>query len=449
MFWEQLERFDKKVALIEGEQRLSYAELASRCDKLVKQLGSGKRLVLVLASNNIVGVIAYLACLRGGHTMMMIDPSIDASKKVQLIEAYSPNFLIEDEHVEGLSEQACHLDERLALLLSTSGSTGSAKQVALSFNNIQSNADSICEYLPIRDSDCALSTLPLFYSYGLSVINTHLNRGAAIVFTQYSMMNREFWDLFEREKITSIAGVPHSYDMLLMLRFTQKNLPYLRYFTQAGGKLSEDKVKILADYAAKSDKAFFVMYGQTEATARMAFLEPSMVSNHSGSIGQAIPGGQFYLCDDNGNQIDSPNVVGEIFYTGPNVMLGYVNGRSDLHDFAAKESLATGDLGFRDEQGLMYITGRKKRFVKLFGNRISLDEVEHYFSQKGIDAMCTGNDNKLVVALKNVNTINDMKRELSTSLAIHSSAIEIFSIDEFPINANGKKDYSSLLGKVG
>lgn len=449
MFWSDLHLYGDKTAVIEGTEKLTYEELVARCDEIARQLGVARKLVFVFATNNISGLIAYLACLRAGHVVMMIDPGLDKSKLDVLFETYLPNFYIEQERVTAFQHEEYQLDQQLALLLSTSGSTGSAKQVALSFDNLQHNADAICQYLPIRASDKTISTLPLFYSYGLSVINTHLNCGATIVFTEFSMLNRQFWALMEAENINSFAAVPHNYDMLLRLKFPSKHLPELRYFTQAGGKLAKQKVQQLATYAKESNKQFFVMYGQTEATARMAYLEPELASTNPSSIGQAIPMGKFELRDERGRTITQPKITGEILYQGPNVMLGYADSVEDLSQFGSIESLETGDLGYMDEQGLYFIVGRKKRFIKLFGKRINLDDIESYFSKLGVESMCSGNDAKLVVAVKNVNNINDLKKDLSQTLNVHSSVIEMLAVSELPINANGKKDYTGLLAQAG
>lgn len=449
MFWSELESFQDNVAVIEGQHTLTYAELADRCDELATQFDGCKKLVFVFVSNNSNGLVAYLTCLREGHVCMMLDPDLDNAKVEALLTAYQPNFIIRNLNVEKYANTKHTIDNKLALLLSTSGTTGSAKQVSLSYNNIQSNADAICDYLPIRKTDKTVSTLPLFYSYGLSVINSHLNRGAAILFTQYSIINREFWQLFESERINSFAGVPHIYDMLLRIKFTELPLNSLRYFTQAGGRLAENKVRNLAEYAQVTSKQFFVMYGQTEATARMSYLEPDLVLMHPESIGKAIPKGKFELLDSAGKQITKPGEVGEISYVGPNVMLGYVNSKEELVHFHGDGSLATGDLGYFDEQGLHYIVGRKKRMIKLFGNRLNLDEVEQYFNRQGIEAASTGNDQKLVVAFINELDISSLKKKLSQYLNIHSSVIIAVSLSEFPLTANGKKDYAAILSQVG
>lgn len=449
MFWLNLESFYDRIAVVEDKQQLTYRQLVKKCDELFAKMENEKQLVFVVASNNIVGLVGYLACLRYGHLAMLIDPELDEQKLQALIALYRPNLLVRNNQATKVSSKLHNIDDQAALLLSTSGSTGTAKQVVLSYENLQANADSICSYLPIEATDKALSTLPLFYSYGLSVLNSHLNRGATIVFTKYSFVNREFWQMFKQESINSFAGVPHSYDMLLRLRFTRMILPSLRYFTQAGGRLAAEKASLLADYAQQNDKDFFVMYGQTEATARMAFLPTKSVLLKPGAIGKAIPQGYFELRAENGTKVTEIKETGELYYTGPNVMLGYAQGPEDLTRFETLSWLATGDIGFFDEDGDYYIVGRRKRLIKIFGMRIGLDEVEELLLKKGLESYCCGKDNKLLVALSHCNDIKKVKADLSEELKLHSSVINVITMQSLPLTANGKKDYMSVMRQAG
>jgi acyl-CoA synthetase (AMP-forming)/AMP-acid ligase II len=445
MFWQDLEKFGQAIALTEGELIISYQQLADKCTAFSALIAPGKQLILLKITNDIDGVIAYLACLQGQHSVMLLDPDISQHKLDRLIAEFSPNYVVDAGEIQHLNSKRHKLDEDLALLLSTSGSTGSAKQVALSFDNLQANAASISAYLPIRADDNAVSTLPLYYSYGLSVLNSHLVCGANIVFTAYSFVNREFWQLCESAKISSFAAVPHSYSMLMRLRFTSMELPHLRYFTQAGGKLPKAISLALATYADANEKQFYMMYGQTEATARMAFLDPNKALLKPESIGQAVPNGQFELRDETGMSIVAKNQQGELFYSGPNVMLGYAQNIQQLSSFTQISWLATGDIGYFDDDGDIFITGRKKRIVKVFGQRISLDEVERLVFEQGIENICCGVDNKLVVALQYSGDSSPIKSFLSKELALHSSAFKIINLDNLPLTNNGKKDYVAVL----
>jgi acyl-CoA synthetase (AMP-forming)/AMP-acid ligase II len=449
VFFNLLNKSSNAIAAIEADQQLSYAQLAAKCADFANRLAGPRQLIFLKAHNNIDTLIAYLAALSGEHPLMLLNPAIAEDKLTRLIALYQPNLMIENFNVTRLNDKTLNLAQDLSLLLSTSGSTGSAKQVALSAANLQANAQSICDFLPIENTDRTITTLPFFYSYGLSVINSHLLVGATIVFSDYSFVNREFWQLFNEHKISSFAGVPHSYDMLLRLRFERMQLPSLRYFTQAGGKLAGDKVQQLAQYAQQNEKQFFVMYGQTEATARMSYLPSELALRKPDSIGRAIPGGELTLQNAQGDEVIESNVSAELVYQGANVMLGYAEMSSDLSEFPPKAKLLTGDIAYRDLDGDFNITGRKKRFIKLVGQRLNLDEVENLLREKNLETYCCGDDNRLIVAvLKSTNKNNDnkaLKQLISTILQLHHSLLCILHIDQPPLTANGKKDYQAVM----
>ncbi|MDN4500895.1 AMP-binding protein [Alteromonadaceae bacterium BrNp21-10] len=438
MFFQQLPQHGHNLALIEGEQRLDYLQLQQQVDAFKQRLPVAG-LVLLKASNNIPSMVAYLACLQAQLPMILVDKKINDGYQQTLVDTFKVNALIADGEVQVLSTSAVNIDPQLALLLSTSGSTGSPKQVALSAANLQANAQSICDYLPIESSDVTITTLSPHYSYGLSVINSHLLAGASIVLNEHSVISREFWQTFEQHQVTSFAGVPYTYEMLLRLRFTQKSWPSLRYFTQAGGKLSEDKVSLLAEYAKQHNQQFFVMYGQTEATARMAY--NAHPDKKPASIGKAIPKGELSLLDDNGQTIDDCHQQGELVYRGDNIMLGYANNATELRQFTQSDTLATGDIALRDEEGDYIICGRIKRMIKLFGVRISLDEVERILVDKGVEVAVIGNDNALQIVLAQPNDVAAIEQLICQKMQLHPSVVEVKLVAELPRTQNNKIDY--------
>ena len=413
-FFEQLERFKENVACIEGDIRLTYAQLQLKVEQKKSKLEAallgtrsfdkeslensklGKNLVAIVANNNISTLINYLAALQLRQTILFVTPAeLEASDNADVFRLFWPELILQDEHISCSSVKhvgsETSIRDDVALLLSTSGSTGESKQVVLSYNNLSANCQSICDYLPILSSDVTITTLPFQYSYGLSIVNTHLYFGACIVFTQLSVMQREFWDLFERYEVTSFGGVPHSYEMLIRLKFTQKEMPHLRYFTQAGGKLSESNVSLLADFAAQRKIEFYVMYGQTEATARMSFVKPDKLLKKPNTIGTAIPGCELTIVDEMGNQISQQHMQGQLVFKGGNVMLAYAKQRSELASFEPSDVLLTGDIGYQDEEGDFFITGRVKRIVKICGERVSLDQLEHIVQQQILQSTVTCN----------------------------------------------------------
>jgi len=444
MFFESLASFGRSTALIDGQRQLTYQELAEAVSRFQSGLAEWKSLVLIEADNSLDTVVAYLAALNGGHCALLVDQGLSAERLENLKALYQPNVLVREGKITHNHERRLALDSDLALLLSTSGSTGSPKQVALSFRNIDANARSICEYLPIEHTDTAITTLPFQYSYGLSVINSHLLAGACIVLNRDSILSREFWDRFRQYGVTSLAGVPFTYEMLLRLRFTAMDLPSLRYCTQAGGKLAEDKVRELASWANETGRQFFVMYGQTEATARMAYNDHALVK--PGAIGCAIPGGEFRLLRDDGSDIQQAREQGELHYRGPNVMLGYAESLADLAGFPRNTWLSTGDLAWFDDDGDYHISGRLRRFIKLFGQRISLDDVEQIIAAHGARAYAVGSDKGLKVALaaEGMEGVPEPRVWVATALELNPSAVQVLVVPELPTHANGKPDYPAV-----
>jgi acyl-coenzyme A synthetase/AMP-(fatty) acid ligase len=283
------------------------------------------------------------------------------------------------------------------------------------------------------------------YTYGLSIINSHLAVGASIILTEKKLMQREFWQNLKTFEATSFGGVPYTYEMLDKLRFYRMDLPSLKTMTQAGGKLSLELHRKFAEHSEKSNKHYIVMYGQTEATARMSYLPWQKSLEKAGSIGIAIPGGEFSLIDTDGGIINTPDTAGELIYKGENVTLGYAKCGEDLINGDERCGvLHTGDIAKFDSEGYYYIVGRKKRFLKLFGNRVNLDEIEDILRSQfpGTDIACGGVDDKMAI-------YTDRREEkiipfISEKTGINYSAFETVVIEKIPRNESGKILYSKL-----
>ena len=285
------------------------------------------------------------------------------------------------------------------------------------------------------------------YTYGLSVINTHLYTGATILMTNYAVVQKEFWQIMREQGATSIAGVPYTYEMLNRLRFFGMDLPALKTMTQAGGKLSPELHRKFAEYASEKKKRFIVMYGQAEATARMAYLPAERSLEKYGSMGIAIPGGRLELIDVNGNVIEEADTVGELVYYGKNVTLGYAQKGEDLVLGDERNGrLITGDMAKRDTDGFYYIVGRKKRFLKIFGNRVNLDETERmlktHFPEN--DVACAGVDDKMYIFVTEDLDEAELRKYLSEKTGLHISAFCVKRIEEIPKNDAGKTLYKAL-----
>ena len=470
---------DNVAALGEDGNSITYGELVSysrRLDEMIPE----RSLFFIMCRNVIGSLLAYVSCLASRNVPLLLSADIDDEMFGYLVDSYHPGYLwvpadIKDKvcnltgasPVPGIMEQYGYcvvgLDydrvptyKELALLLTTSGSTGSPKLVRQSYSNIEANAASIAEYLELAPSERPITTLPMNYTYGLSVINSHLLCGATILMTESTYAQRGFWDFFKRENATSIAGVPFTYEILKKLRFFKMDLQSLRYMTQAGGKLLPELHKEYAEYAREHGKRFYVMYGQTEATARMSYLPYERSLEKYGSMGIAIPGGSFYLIDENGNRIDEPDKVGELVYEGPNVTLGYAESLEDLIKGDERNGvLITGDMAKRDGDGFYYIVGRKKRFLKIYGNRVNLDECERILMGRFEDAefACVGEDDHMVIYTTAVDgtdedvdtcSYKDIVEYIVSKTGLNIKAFEVRHIEEIPKNESGKKNYNAL-----
>jgi acyl-coenzyme A synthetase/AMP-(fatty) acid ligase len=329
--------------------------------------------------------------------------------------------------------------------MTTSGSTGSPKFVRLSYSNLFDNATKISQYLNIQSSDRPITTMQPSYSYGLSIINSHLIKGASIIMTECTLFEKKFWDIFKKEKATTFGGVPFIFEILKKIKFNKMNLPYLNYITQAGGKLNKYLLGEFIKISEEKKIKFYVMYGATEATARMSYLDCKWIKKKFGSIGKPLKEGKFYICNDKNTIIKKSNTVGELIYEGNNVMLGYAEKIKDLGKQSInKKKLHTGDLAKRDEDGFYYITGRKNRYLKMFGLRINLDEIEQQIKSTGIDAACFGSDDNLNIFITNSRKRNFITKFLTQNLKINKSSLSINTVKKIPRNQDGKILYSNL-----
>ena len=450
-----------KAFITEDHHVYTYADLLGLSERFSEHLVP-RSLIFIGCENSLESIVAYVSCLRSGVVPLLLSRDVPDETLYHLEAIYHPRYCWfpsrRDLLVKGKEKYSLGgysliqydgdspvLPEGLALLLTTSGSTGSPKLVRLSHDNLKSNACSIIEYLKITSSEKAITSLPMYYSYGLSVLNSHLLAGATLLLTDKSYVQREFWKFVLEEKATSFAGVPFTYEILKKMRF-EKFLPSsVKVMTQAGGKLNSSLIKFFSEYARLHDIRFYVMYGQTEATARMSYLPAEYTLNKVGSVGVAIPGGHFSLIDEDGMRIVSPNVEGELVYEGSNVFWGYAESLDDL--FKGDENkgiLYTGDLAYVDSEGFYYISGRKKRFLKLYGNRISLDFVESIVKDHCQECACVGSDDKLIVYVTDLDKIDSIKSVLSNRVLINPSAYEVRFIGKIPRTDSGKIIYSDL-----
>jgi len=434
-------RFADAPAVIAGDIRLSHRDLADRVAARARGWGPARRLVLIEGANTLDSLVAYLAAVQHGHVALVVPAGRDAQSG-SVAHAYDPDIVCRagaDDVRRAVTAHDLHPD--LALLLSTSGSTGSPKLVRLSRDNVASNAAAIADYLDLGAGDRAITALPLHYCYGLSVLHSHLVAGASIVLTELSVVDECFWDLFTTAGATSFAGVPHTFELLAASRFEERELPALRYVTQAGGRLDPGSVRRWAGVGRDRGWDFVVMYGQTEATARMAWLPPSLADQHPASIGIAIPGGELTLDES----VDARAGVGELVYAGPNVMLGYAEGPADLARGRDIDELRTGDLA-REVDGLFEIVGRRNRWGKVFGLRLDLDALETELRDDvGHDARVVATDRAVHVFITTGRVAARARAVVTGRCGIPVLAAHVHVLPRVPLTSTGKTDYAALL----
>ncbi|MCY4725349.1 AMP-binding protein [Nocardioides sp. STR2] len=434
-------RFGAAPAVLAGDEVLSHADLARRVADRAATWGPARRLVLVEGANDLDSLVAYLAALQHGHVALVVPDGRPAQRDATLA-AYDPDVVCtagaRDDVRRPTSAHDLHPD--LALLLSTSGTTGSPKLVRLSRDNVASNAAAIADYLALTPADRAVTTLPLHYCYGLSVLHSHLAVGASVVLTDLSVVDACFWDLFERAGVTGLAGVPHTFDLLAASGFEDRDLPTLRTVTQAGGRLAPDDVRRWSRSGRRRGWDLVVMYGATEATARMAWLPPDLAEDHPDSIGVAIPGGHLRLDES----VDDRPGVGELVYTGPNVMLGYAEEPADLALPRVTTELRTGDLA-RERDGLFAVVGRRNRWGKVFGLRIDLDAVEAGLRadvDRHARVVATG---RAVHAFVTSGRRSAAARALvADRCGVPAHAVRVSVVPQVPLTGSGKPDYAAL-----
>ena len=453
-----------RVALLEPATgtTLHYDDLCERASAMAGILKAHleRRLVFLLATNTPDAIVLFQACLAAKIPLCLLEPN-PAARLAPLLRAYRPQALLVPPGIEvsigrrpePLPESsyqilwnhddvntAAHPD--LALLLTTSGSTGSPKLVRLTRRNVVANAVSIAEYLGLTPAERSIQGLPMQYSYGLSLINSHLVAGGSVVLTRHSFLWPEFWKDFASTQCTSFAGVPYMYESLHRLRFDPQQYPSLRTMTQAGGGLRRDLITAFYQKAQAASVRFFVMYGQTEATARISYVPAERLGDKIGAIGVPIPRGRLSLAPV--EELEARELV----YQGPNVMMGYAEDAESLvKGDELQGMLQTGDLATVDDDGFYSVHGRLRRFAKLYGRRVSLEDVERHLETKYRVLVAAVNRNdSLHIFTEPTNAVSagDIRLNLAAELNVPPNSIHIETVAKMPFNSNGKKDYQSF-----
>jgi len=461
MFFE-LEKINKSaVAILDIDgNSFSYGDLIDFSALFQDQIGK-RTLIFILSENTIGSVAGYIACLQSEIVPLLINCKTEEKLIRNLIETYKPEYLWVPERYgaefeyevvwnqygynlikTGFNSPILH--ESLSLLLTTSGSTGSPKLVRHSYRNVVESAKNVGAIFDIKPVDRVMAILPVYYTMGLSVITSHLFAGATVLLFNGNLTDASFWKFLKDQKANNFTGVPFSFEILAKLRFFRMDLPDLKIISQGGGKLSNALFTDFAAYADKTGKKFIATYGQTEGTARMAYLPPEFAAIKTGSIGKAIPNGFLNLIGENGREITEPGIEGELVYRGPNVTMGYAVSDKDLQKGDERNGvLYTGDIAKMDDDGFFYISGRTSRFLKLYGMRISLDELEQLISDEFLmETMCTGNDEKMNIYITKSDISDEVMAYVIRKTGLNHQSFEVNFKASLPRNEAGKIIYN-------
>ena len=450
-----------RTALIDGASgaNWTYEQLRDAVDRSREALAAPqKSLVFHFCRNTLPGVAWYLGAVEAGHAVALLAEDLEESLRASLLGAFRPDFVVLPGNPGGCYDPACAeglwrrresdlppIHPQLTLMLSTSGSTGSPRLVRLTRRNVEANADSIAQALELTCEDRPIAHLPIHYSYGLSVVNSHLAAGAATILTTGSLVAPGFWKTVSEQRVSSFSGVPYTYQILRRLNLDRLPAQSIVAMTQAGGKLDDDAAAFFHSQMAARNGTFWVMYGQTEATARISVLPARKLPEKLGTAGTAIPGGSLRILTADGFT-GQPGSAGELVYSGPNVMMGYALDRADLSKGdELRGVLHTGDRASLDADGYVRIVGRAKRDAKVFGLRINLDDVEGLMKVHGPAAVVGGKD-KLIVYCEfgSEAELRELHAGLSAKLRLHASALDFRRIAKLPVSASGKIDYAQL-----
>lgn len=462
--WNLEDQKGKTAIIDEFGGQMTYDVLNSESYVLAERIGH-RCLVFSLCRNEMGSVLGYTTFVNNGIVPVMVNSHLEEMLLENLLKTYSPEYLWipkdQSSQFEGMSVEhevynyvllktefdiKYPLYEDLGLLITTSGSTGSPKLVRQSYTNLLDNAQSIAEYLKLDDTERPITTLPMNYVYGLSIINSHFLVGATLLLTDKGVMQKEFWNFFKEAEATSFGGVPYTYEMLDKLRFYRMKLPSLRTMTQAGGKITPELHEKFAAYAAEMGKNFVVMYGAAEATSRMGYLPPERSLEKKGSMGIPIPGGKFILISADGQEVTEPLTTGELVYEGKNVTLGYAEKGEDLSLGDGRHGrLETGDMAQFDNDGFYYIVGRKKRFLKIYGNRVNLDEIDRMIKGEfEIEVASVGVDDHMYIFVTDEKLADKVREFVIEKTKLNPTAFKTIVIDEIPKNDSGKILYKEL-----
>ena len=410
------------TAVVDEGREVSYRELAALSADAVKGL-KPQTVKVVVNGQDLATVATFVGCVNSGVVPLMVPATMDPELLARLRSMYEGKPTSPD----------------LALLLTTSGSTGSPKLVRISRANLRADNEMSERLFSLDAATRMTMILPICYAWGLSVACAVLKAGGALVMTRRTVMDAELADVMLAAGATHLAGVPYMYEVLDRFRFFERKFPSLRGLLVSGGALAPALRRKFAEEAKARGISFSEGYGQTETTGVMSTIRTDLLPERIGSIGRAGEGGRFRIDD------------GELVYEGPIVAMGYAVCAEDLLGGDEWKGVRrTGDLASIDAEGYVTLSGRASRFLKIFGNRVSLDEVENLVKDgfPGAGCAATGADGDLRVFVASA-APEEVERFLVAKLHFNATVMKVRAVDAIPLNANGKTDYPKLRSEAG
>ncbi len=430
--------YKKNYALIQDNQKYTYEYLIKYSKKILRIIEK-KSLIVLVSKNDIESIAFYTTCIINGYYLIILDVNCDRKFFLETIKKFKPNYIFYPKKFINLKKNykkffssnycLCKIDTKIkkiniknSIIITTSGTTSNPKFVRLSNKNLFKNSHQIIDYLNIKKKDITITTLPMAYSFGLSILNTHLESGSTIVINNDPVFSKNFWLKIKNYSICSFGTVPAAYEYLKKIKFENFIPKSLKYLTVAGGKTKKETLEYLLKTCKKKNIKFFVMYGQTEASPRMSYFDLTKYPKKIGSIGKTLKNTKFEIYRD------------ELVFYGENVSLGYAKNLNDLKKGDINRGkIKTGDLGYKDMNNFYYLTGRKKRISKLFGLRINLDDIEKFLKKRKLDTKIIINDDKISVVSKNNSDHKKIKDQIFDKFKINRNFIEVLN------NINEKK----------
>jgi acyl-CoA synthetase (AMP-forming)/AMP-acid ligase II len=450
--FQNIKKFKKRIALVnEKNYKFTYEEIYNE-SKIFGSIIKNNSISVIIAKNNIECLIGYISLIILNRTTILIDENFSKNFLNKIIKKYKVNYIYAPEQTKNnfknfntiykknnyfIFETNNKINNKInkmnLLLLTTSGSTQSPKLVRLSNSNLSENTNNIVKYLSIKKEHTTITTMPFAYSYGLSILNSHLQVGAKIVVNNYSVFNEQFWKLVKLNKVISFGGVPKFYENLKRLNFNNLNLYNLKYLTQAGGKMDEDVLKFFGKICKQKKIKFYIMYGQTEASPRMSYLNWKDFFSKLGSIGKPLDSCKFRIINNKNKIINKNYYSGQLVFYGKNVSLGYAKNFDDLLKGNINNGkLFTGDIAFKDKDDFYFITGRKNRISKIFGLRLDLDDIEKFLKKNNIISKCEIDNKILKILVINKYSSRHIKSIVSKFLNINVNYILVTRVKKYP-----------------